>query len=196
MTIKERKEQAKRLYNEGKTIQEIAGILQVTYNTSANYIKELKAKGEIKTRREQIVELYNAGMLIKDIAEQLRITDTAVSKHVKEAKREGIIKERPKKRKIDVKRIQAICNKTNLNESDFRYLERYMEECQKRIKIKRIKQDDLACMKKLVDVTHQYMHIITYIKACVCLNKIKEAESIIQTHINNEDFTRRPNRKI
>ena len=193
MTKKEKKEQAKRLYNKGKTVEEIASIIRVTYGTSAKYIRELKAKGEIKTRTEQIADLYNAGISIKDIAEQLKITYYTATKHVKKAKEAGIIKGKPK---INDKRLQAICNKTNLNESDFRYLERYIDVCQKKIEVKKLQIDDLARMKEVVDVTHQYTHIITYIKACICLNQIEEAESIIQTHINNKDFTRRPKRKI
>ena len=110
--IAKRREEIARLYNEGKTVKEIAEELGVTIATVYNAIKVLEAEEKIERhkvrrkkntakvtkRREEIARLYNEGKTAKEIAEELGISKQIVYQDIRVLIEEKRIVKRERKR--------------------------------------------------------------------------------------------------
>ena len=126
--VAKRREEVVRLYNEGKTVDEISKKIGVSIATIYSDIKVLEAEEKIERhkikrkkntakltkRREEIARLYNEGKTPKEIAEKLGISLTVVYRDLKELENEEKIKRR--KREVG-ERKRKNSNSPKINKS-------------------------------------------------------------------------------
>ena len=118
------------LWNEGKTIEEVANEFQLTKGTLYSYLDKGRKKGlkvrdgrkdgtkhrESEERAKKIVELWNSGLSIDEISNQLGISKSTIDKTLSQARKQGlIIRDRIKKVDIESeKRDKKIVELWNL----------------------------------------------------------------------------------
>ena len=220
----EKKEKTLELYNQGIEIEEIAKSLNVTVVTINTYINELKEKGRVQIRKsvrnrsakkeankEKTLELYNQGIEIEEIAKRLDMAVVTIYRYIKELKEEGKIQtnanyseklnekeilEEEKKIKKESMAIQRKVNKDNFTEKDYQSFVEYISHCKERLNKKQLKREDLAIIKKVVNITYKYNDIIFYAKACIHLGQIAEAKKAVNSARFSEDFSSEQKEKL
>ena len=221
---RKREERILELYNQGIEIVEIAKELDVSGATVYRYIKELKEEGRIQKsetvrkrsakkeeNKERTLELYNQGIEIEEIAKRLDMAVVTIYRYIKELKEEGKIQtnanyseklnekeilEEEKKIKKESMAIQRKVNKDNFTEKDYQSFVEYISHCKERLNKKQLKREDLAIIKKVVNITYKYNDIIFYAKACIHLGQIAEAKKAVNSARFSEDFSSEQKEKL
>lgn len=112
MLIYRRREKVLELYNQEKSVKEIAEEVDVNISTIYSDIKYLKEIGKIqgrvttKERQEKVVELYSQGKSVKKIAEELGVSRSTTYVDIKQLKDRGKLQRRAKAKTVAVKKIQ------------------------------------------------------------------------------------------
>ena len=135
--------------------------------TIYRYIKELKEEGKIQTNAN-----YSEKLNEKEILEE------------------------EKKIKKESMAIQRKVNKDNFTEKDYQSFVEYISHCKERLNKKQLKREDLAIIKKVVNITYKYNDIIFYAKACIHLGQIAEAKKAVNSARFSEDFSSEQKEKL
>ena len=199
------KEKTRQLYEEGKSVEEIAEEIGLSIQTVKRYINLLIGGEKIQDRpkkttnkkeeyKKQVEELYIRGAYIKEISDKLGIPIATINTYIRELKNEGKIqKDRKSNPRED---IDIISNKKELSRNDYAILNRYMTKCKGKVKEGKLKKEELSYMKKTVNMTNKYDHIVTYIKACIRFNEIQEAEKILTSYIDDKEQSEQKRKKF
>ena len=211
MGKEERLKKVKIYYNseEGFTQFEIAEKVGVTLMTVYKDIKYLINIGELtkrpklkrkakkltkeqtEQRRQNVKKLCEQGLKITEIKDKLEIRSNTVCDDIKYLRNKGLLNEQLVYRAY----IKRLCNRFFEDEEDnnaktLDEFKRYMLDCKIRFRENKIDKEELPIVKEVATLTDKYTDIVFYLRLCVKFGKISEAMKFVNSHINNESFTK------